>query len=95
MKIKKSLGIIERLKCCWFILTMQNFFVSCYANDIMVEGEDGFLEHPRKGSVKGYYHIEDETFISYVNGNESKLTLRDLICDNMIHVINKIKERTL
>ena len=93
--MEKSGGLIERLKCCWYILTMRNFYVSCYANDMIQENAEGRIEHPKPGSIKGYYHIDDEVFVSSVNGTEKTITLRELICDNMIHVINKIKQQSL
>lgn len=94
-KMKETGGFIERLKCCWYILTMRNFYVSCYASDMIQENSDGLIEHPKPGSIKGYYHIDDEVFVSCANGCETTITLRDLICDNITHIVNKIKDRQL
>lgn len=55
MTMKKSGELIERLKCCWYILTMRNFYVSCYANDMIQVNAEGWIEHPKPGSIKGYH----------------------------------------
>jgi hypothetical protein len=88
-------SLLERLRCCWYILTMRNFYVSCYAEDMIQEGEDGLIRHPKPGSIKGFYHIDEELFVSCRNGVTESVTLRDLVCDNMIRVITKIKDRRL
>lgn len=94
--MKQSSGsLLERLRCCWYILTMRNYYVSCYAEDMIQEGEGGMIDHPKPGSIKGYYHIDEDLFVSYREGVTESVTLRDLICESMIHVITKIKERKL
>lgn len=85
--------MIERLKCCWYILTMRNFYLSCYASDMIEKRADGWMNYPKPNSIKGYYHIDDTVFYNNTNGVENTITLRELICDNMIHVIEKIKNQ--
>ena len=86
-----SLHILERLKVCWYVLTRRNFFFSSYSKNMLIEDEEGYLTGPTKNSIKGYYHIDEETFVI----PEGTKTLRDLICDNINHVVEKIKSKEL
>ena len=88
----KTLHILERLKVCWYVLTRRNFVFSSYSKHMLTEDENGYLTGPTKNSIKGYYHIDEETFVVEPKGN---MTLRDLICDNISHVVEKIKSREL
>lgn len=58
---------------------------------MLIEDEEGYLNGPTKNSIKGYYHIDEETFVI----PEGTKTLRDLICDNIAHVVEKIKNKEL
>ena len=81
----------ERLKVCWYTLTYRNFFFIAYKSDktLLIENEQGEICGVRKKSIHGFYHIDDVSF----EGNIP--TLRNLLCDNMIHTINKIKSNEL
>lgn len=58
---------------------------------MLSEDADGYINGPSKNSIKGYYHIDEETFVI----PEGTKTLRELICDNINHIVEKIKNKEL
>lgn len=79
--------IWERLKVCFYVLTYRNFYFAAYKSDekMLTENEQHEITGVKDKSIRGFYHIDDVTF----SGNVP--TLRHLICDNIIRVVNKIK----
>lgn len=78
---------IERLKVCWYVLTLHNFLFFGYKSDkkMLIENEQGEICGVKDKSIHGFYHIDDVTY----EGNIT--SLRQLICENVIHVVNRIK----
>ena len=87
----KKKSWFERLKVCWYALTYRNFFFVAYKSDknLLIENEQEEICGVREKSIHGYYHIDNVLY----EGNIS--TLRNLLCDNMINIINKIKSNEL
>lgn len=79
--------IIERLRVCWYVLTMRNFLFFAYSKK-MIRKQGEYYELMDK-SIHGFYHIDNVVFEKGVP------TLRHLICDNVIHIVNKIKTNSL
>lgn len=78
---------IERLKVCWYVLTLHNFLFFGYKSDkkMLIENEQGEICGVKDKSIHGFYNIDDVTY----EGNIT--SLRQLICENVIHVVNRIK----
>lgn len=83
-------SILERLKVCWYVLTMRNYVFLAYKSaDKMLNYNDANEVTGVKGkSMHGLYHIEDVQF-------SENITLRSLICENVIRVVKKIKNNEL
>lgn len=83
--------IIERLKVCWYVLTYRNFFFAAYKSDekMLIENEQQEITGVKDKSIRSWYHIDDVAFSGDIP------TLRHLICENIIGVVNKIKNNEL
>ena len=83
--------IIERLKVCWYVLTYRNFFFAAYKSDekMLIENDQQEITGVKDKSIRGWYHIDDVAFSGDIP------TLRYLICENIIGVVNKIKNNEL
>lgn len=81
----------ERLQVCWYVLTMRNYFFAGYKSDrnMLIENEEGDIIGIRKNTIHCFYHIDNVLFEGDIK------TLRELICDNIIRVVNKIKSYEL
>ena len=84
-------NLIERLLVCWYVLTMRNFYFAAYKSDkkMLIEDAQGKIIGIKKKSIHGFYHIDDVAY----EGNIP--SLRYLICENIIRIVNKIKEGKL
>lgn len=71
--------IIERLKVCWYVLTMHNFLFFAYRQDknLFVTNDQGELIGVKDNSIHGFYHIDDVLFTGDIP------SLRHLLCENV------------
>lgn len=83
----KTILVLERLKVCYYVLTKRYFYFQCYSKDFVEHDEEGYAIRKKKNQIKGFYHIEDIQF--------NKYTLRDLICEHIIRVVQKIKSKQI
>lgn len=83
--------ITERLKVCWYVLTMRNFLFFAYRSDknLFATNDQGELCGVKDNSIHGFFHIDDVSFLGSIP------TLRHLICENAKHILDKIKNNEL
>ena len=83
-------NFVERLKVCWYVLTMRNYFFAAYKSDRkMLIVKDGKIVGVKENTMHGFYHIDNVLF--YGDGE----SLRQLVCDDIKRVVNKIKNEEI
>jgi hypothetical protein len=86
--------IVERLRVCWCVLTMRNYFFFAFKGPekLFVTKDDNWeIIGARREMTRSIYHVDGFGLV----GNEKYKSLRDLLCEIVIRRTFKIKRGEL
>lgn len=96
--------IVERLRVCWCVLTMRNYFFFAFKSHkkLFVVNEDGVITGSRRENVCGICYVDDVP-VKIMGGTAQSeevqpsslrlyKNLRDLLCEAVIRLMEKIRE---
>lgn len=73
-KTEQKTSLIERLKICWYVLTMRNYIYFGASRNPFIDNGDGL--HCNKGKVRSYSYIADD---GRLIGDDGEMSLHDFI----------------